>query len=35
MTGKSIRYLTDKYESKTYVPDWKIYVPQFILSLTQ
>lgn len=33
--GKSIRYLTDKYESKTYIPEWKIYVPQNTLSLTQ
>lgn len=34
-TGKSIRYLTDKYESKTYIPKWKIYAPQYILSLTK
>lgn len=34
-TGKSVRYLTDKYESKTYIPEWKMYVPQYILSLTK
>lgn len=34
-TGKSVRYLTDKYESKTYIPEWKLYVPQYILSLTK
>ena len=34
-TGKSVRYLTDKYESKTYIPEWKLYVPQYILSLTE
>lgn len=33
--GKSIRYLTDKYESKTYIQEWKLYVPQYILSLTK
>ena len=33
--GKSVRYLTDKYESKTYIPEWKLYVPQYILSLTK
>lgn len=33
MIGKSVRYLTDKYESKTYIPEWKLYVPQYILSL--
>ena len=33
--GKSTRYLTDKYESKVYVPEWKLCVPQYILSLTE
>lgn len=33
MTGKSVRYLTDKYESKTYIPEWKLYVPQYVFSL--
>lgn len=33
--GKSVRYLTDEYESKTYIPEWKLYVPQYILSLTK
>lgn len=33
--GKSVRYLTDKYESKIYIPEWKLYVPQYILSLTK
>lgn len=35
MTINSIRYLTDKHESNTYIPEWKIYVPNFILNLTQ
>lgn len=29
--GKSVRYLTDKYESKTYIPEWKLYVPQIYI----
>lgn len=29
-TGKSIRYLTYKCESRIYIPEWKIYIPQFI-----
>lgn len=33
--GKSIRYLTDKYESKIYIPEWQLYVPQYILLLTK
>lgn len=31
--GKSVRYLTDKYDSNVYIPKWKLYVPQYILSL--
>lgn len=31
--GKSTRYLTDKVESDTYVPQWKICVPKYILTL--
>jgi hypothetical protein len=34
-TGKSVRYLTDKYESDVYIPEWKLYVPQYLLSLTK
>lgn len=33
--GGGVRYLTDKWESRTYVPRWKLYVPQYILSLTE
>lgn len=33
--GNSTRYLTDKYESKVYIPEWKLYVPQYMLSLTK
>lgn len=32
---KSVRYLTGKNESKKYIPEWKLYVPQYILSLTK
>ena len=32
-TGKSIRYLTDKCESRTYITEWGIYIPQFIANL--
>lgn len=32
-TGKSVRYLTDKSESRVYVPKWKLCVPQYVLSL--
>lgn len=31
--GKSTRYLTDKEESGTYVPQWKICVPRYLLTL--
>ena len=33
--GKSTRYLTDKFESKIYIPEWKLYVPKYLLSLTE
>lgn len=33
--GGGVRYLTDKWESETYVPRWKLYVPRYILSLTE
>ncbi len=33
--GNSTRYLTDKNESKVYIPEWKLYVPQYMLSLTK
>lgn len=33
--GKSTRYLTDKYESKIYIPEWKLCVPQYVLSLIE
>lgn len=32
-SSKSTRYLTDKYESKVYVQEWKLCVPEYILSL--
>lgn len=32
-TGKSTRYLTARPESDTYMPEWKICVPQYLLSL--
>ena len=34
-TGRSVRYLTDKRESRIYIPRWRLYVPQYILSLTE
>lgn len=34
-TGRSVRYLTDKWESRTYIPRWRLYVPSDILSLTR
>ena len=33
--GGGVRYLTDKWESETYVPRWKLYVPRYILALTE
>lgn len=33
--GKSTRYLTDKYESHAYLPEWKLCVPEYILLLTK
>lgn len=32
-SGKSTRYLTDKKESDTYVSEWKICVPRYLLTL--
>lgn len=29
------RILTDKRESRIYIPRWRLYVPQYILSLTE
>ena len=31
--GTHTRYLTDKYESKVYIPEWKLYVPEYLLTL--
>ncbi len=33
--GKSIRYLTDRYESTIYFSEWKLYAPQNILSFLE
>lgn len=33
--GKSTRYLTNKGESDTYVPEWKICVPRYLMELTR
>jgi Predicted transcriptional regulator len=33
-TEKSTGYLTDKYESDIYIPEWKLYVPKYLLKLT-